>query len=207
MTSLRYLMIAKSTLKVCDPFSWFTFGVWQEEKLEPLRNITDDPRIRLLNRLYARKRKELKERKKLKAFPCILNVNILMTIFLLSSVLQISLNSFTCCRMLRLRRNQRTSARLMIYFHLLMARMEVCHVFHPDHFSEFHLSLICVLESRLFSYLSFFIGGWKMAFLSYNWTTFWSFYKIILPCDFVSSALILKFCFCMLCLDIIKYKL
>ncbi|XP_050224797.1 SKP1-like protein 21 isoform X2 [Mercurialis annua] len=38
----------------------------EEEKLEPLRNITDDPRIRLLNRLYARKRKELKEREKLK---------------------------------------------------------------------------------------------------------------------------------------------
>ncbi|KAM7504777.1 hypothetical protein LguiB_003681 [Lonicera macranthoides] len=38
----------------------------EEEKLEPLRNMTDDPRIRLLNRLYARKRKELKERDKLK---------------------------------------------------------------------------------------------------------------------------------------------
>ncbi|KAJ8554415.1 hypothetical protein K7X08_025093 [Anisodus acutangulus] len=38
----------------------------EEEKLEPLRNMTDDPRIRLLNRLYARKRKELNERKKLK---------------------------------------------------------------------------------------------------------------------------------------------
>ncbi|KAJ6807919.1 SKP1-like protein 21 [Iris pallida] len=38
----------------------------EEEKLEPLRNITDDPRIRLLNRLYAKKRKELKERQKLK---------------------------------------------------------------------------------------------------------------------------------------------
>ncbi|XP_052204251.1 SKP1-like protein 21 isoform X4 [Diospyros lotus] len=37
----------------------------EEEKLEPLRNITDDPRIRLLNRLYARKRKELRERKRL----------------------------------------------------------------------------------------------------------------------------------------------
>ncbi|KVI10111.1 hypothetical protein Ccrd_011451, partial [Cynara cardunculus var. scolymus] len=34
----------------------------EEEKLEPLRNRTDDPRIRLLNRLYARKRKELKVR-------------------------------------------------------------------------------------------------------------------------------------------------
>ncbi|KAJ6817597.1 SKP1-like protein 21 [Iris pallida] len=38
----------------------------EEEKLEPLRNITDDPRIRLLNRLYAKKRKELKEGQKLK---------------------------------------------------------------------------------------------------------------------------------------------
>ncbi|CDP05173.1 unnamed protein product [Coffea canephora] len=38
----------------------------EEEKLEPLRNLTDDPRIRLLNRLYARKRKELKERAKVK---------------------------------------------------------------------------------------------------------------------------------------------
>ncbi|OIV89114.1 hypothetical protein TanjilG_26968 [Lupinus angustifolius] len=38
----------------------------EEEKLEPLKNITDDPRIRLLNRLYAKKRKELKEREKLK---------------------------------------------------------------------------------------------------------------------------------------------
>ncbi|CAK9160922.1 unnamed protein product [Ilex paraguariensis] len=38
----------------------------EEEKLEPLRNMTDDPRIRLLNRLYARKRKELKDREKMK---------------------------------------------------------------------------------------------------------------------------------------------
>ncbi|XAR53646.1 hypothetical protein NMG60_11022276 [Bertholletia excelsa] len=38
----------------------------EEEKLEPLKNITDDPRIRLLNRLYARKRKELRERERLK---------------------------------------------------------------------------------------------------------------------------------------------
>ncbi|KNA24298.1 hypothetical protein SOVF_017040 [Spinacia oleracea] len=38
----------------------------EEEKLEPLKNVTDDPRIRLLNRLYARKRKELKEREEKK---------------------------------------------------------------------------------------------------------------------------------------------
>ncbi|KAI3801485.1 hypothetical protein L1987_29590 [Smallanthus sonchifolius] len=45
------------------------YQVWKgsnEEKLEPLTNITDDPRIRLLSRLYARKRKELKEKDKLK---------------------------------------------------------------------------------------------------------------------------------------------
>ncbi|XP_064976733.1 SKP1-like protein 21 isoform X2 [Musa acuminata AAA Group] len=39
----------------------------EEEKLEPLKNVNDDPRIRLLNRLYAKKRKELKERQKLKS--------------------------------------------------------------------------------------------------------------------------------------------
>ena len=29
----------------------------EEEKLEPVKNVADDPRIRLLNRLYAKKRK------------------------------------------------------------------------------------------------------------------------------------------------------
>ncbi|KAI3449199.1 hypothetical protein Pfo_005864 [Paulownia fortunei] len=38
----------------------------EEEKLEPIKNTMDDPRIRLLNRLYARKRKELNERERLK---------------------------------------------------------------------------------------------------------------------------------------------
>ncbi|XP_048494296.1 SKP1-like protein 21 isoform X2 [Beta vulgaris subsp. vulgaris] len=38
----------------------------EEEKLEPLRNMTDDPRIRLLNRLYAKRRKELREKEKVK---------------------------------------------------------------------------------------------------------------------------------------------
>ncbi len=28
----------------------------EEEKLEPVRNLVDDPRLRLLNRLYAKKR-------------------------------------------------------------------------------------------------------------------------------------------------------
>ena len=32
-----------------------------EEKLEPVTNLKDDPRIRLLNRLYARKRRDLQE--------------------------------------------------------------------------------------------------------------------------------------------------
>ncbi|XP_022888436.1 SKP1-like protein 21 [Olea europaea var. sylvestris] len=35
--------------------------ILQEEKLQPLKNVSNDPRIRLLNRLYARKRKELKD--------------------------------------------------------------------------------------------------------------------------------------------------
>ncbi|GBG71485.1 hypothetical protein CBR_g8901 [Chara braunii] len=38
----------------------------EEEKLEPVKNATDDPRIRLLNRLYARKREELQKKKVLK---------------------------------------------------------------------------------------------------------------------------------------------
>jgi hypothetical protein len=42
--------------------------ICQEEKLEPLKNVNDDPTIRLLNRLYAKKRKELQERQKLKVF-------------------------------------------------------------------------------------------------------------------------------------------
>ncbi|KAI3937399.1 hypothetical protein MKW92_051015 [Papaver armeniacum] len=37
----------------------------EEEKLEPVRDLADDPRIKMLNRLYARKRKELKENKKI----------------------------------------------------------------------------------------------------------------------------------------------
>lgn len=35
----------------------------EEEKLEPMKNAMGDPRIRLLNRLYARKRKELHEKR------------------------------------------------------------------------------------------------------------------------------------------------
>ena len=37
--------------------------VLQEEKLEPVKNWQDDRRIRLLNRLYAKKRKALAEQK------------------------------------------------------------------------------------------------------------------------------------------------
>lgn len=38
----------------------------QEERLEPWKNAPDDSRIRLLNRLYAKKKKELKEVKAVK---------------------------------------------------------------------------------------------------------------------------------------------
>jgi len=50
----RRLRISAHACDVCNS---------EEEKLEPLRTATDDPKIRLLNRLYARKRKELQERK------------------------------------------------------------------------------------------------------------------------------------------------
>lgn len=56
-----YFLLTNTPFYVSRIFIWF-----QEEKLEPLKNTTDDPRIRLLNRLYAKKRKELKEKKKLK---------------------------------------------------------------------------------------------------------------------------------------------
>lgn len=49
-------------LSLCLFFTSNCDFLYQEEKLEPLKNTTDDPRIRLLNRLYAKKRKELKER-------------------------------------------------------------------------------------------------------------------------------------------------
>ena len=39
------------------------FSCLQEEKLEPVKNWQDDRRIRLLNRLYAKKRKALAEQK------------------------------------------------------------------------------------------------------------------------------------------------
>ena len=55
-----YILLACVSVFSCK------FDFLQEEKLEPLGNITDDPWIRLLNRLYARKRRELREREKLK---------------------------------------------------------------------------------------------------------------------------------------------
>jgi S-phase kinase-associated protein 1 len=46
----------------------------EEEKLEPLKNVTDDPRIRLLNRLYAKKRRDLADKR---ALPAIEQVHLL----------------------------------------------------------------------------------------------------------------------------------
>ena len=51
------LKVCLHSLACVGVFS-FRFGFLQEEKLEPLRNITDDQRIRLLNRLHARKQRE-----------------------------------------------------------------------------------------------------------------------------------------------------
>ncbi|CAL0315071.1 unnamed protein product [Lupinus luteus] len=63
--ALARIIEGKSPEEIRDIFH-IPDDLTEEEKLEPLKNITDDPRIRLLNRLYAKKRKELKEREKLK---------------------------------------------------------------------------------------------------------------------------------------------
>lgn len=57
--------MVKHITNIC--FLWSDFSkLMQEEKLEPLQNRYDDPHVRRLNILYARKRKELQEKKKLK---------------------------------------------------------------------------------------------------------------------------------------------
>ncbi|XP_020232441.1 SKP1-like protein 21 isoform X2 [Cajanus cajan] len=63
--ALARIIEGKSPEEIRDIFH-LPDDLTEEEKLEPLRNITADPRIRLLNRLYAKKRKELKERERLK---------------------------------------------------------------------------------------------------------------------------------------------
>lgn len=72
----------------------------QEEKLEPLKNTMDDPRIRLLNRLYARKRKELKERERLKVpnfiFCFIFNPSVVFAYSIVYSV-HVVFKSLLCC--------------------------------------------------------------------------------------------------------------
>ncbi|RZC93641.1 hypothetical protein C5167_007680 [Papaver somniferum] len=55
----------KTPEEVREPFQ-LPDDLTEEEKLEPIRINADGPRIRMLNRLYARKRKELKEREKQK---------------------------------------------------------------------------------------------------------------------------------------------
>lgn len=61
VTPINYLFIY-----YCQSHIPWANCLLQEEKLEPLRIWTNDPHIRLLNRLYARKRKELKIREKAK---------------------------------------------------------------------------------------------------------------------------------------------
>ena len=84
MTSLRYLFYLVSFSSFINNLILgllFTVNLFQEEKLEPLKNTTDDPRIRLLNRLYAKKRKELKERQKLKVIATpLLQIVVLATV-------------------------------------------------------------------------------------------------------------------------------
>ncbi|GJN34947.1 hypothetical protein PR202_gb23664 [Eleusine coracana subsp. coracana] len=63
--ALARIIGGKSPEEVRDIFH-LPDDLTEEEKLEPLENINDDPTIRLLNRLYAKKRKELQERQRLK---------------------------------------------------------------------------------------------------------------------------------------------
>ncbi|XP_044467299.1 SKP1-like protein 21 isoform X2 [Mangifera indica] len=63
--ALARIIEGKSSEEIRETFH-LPDDLTEEEKLEPLKNIADDPRIRLLNRLYAKKRKELQERGKLK---------------------------------------------------------------------------------------------------------------------------------------------
>eukprot|EP00193_Tetraselmis_chui_P013127 CAMPEP_0177778660 /NCGR_PEP_ID=MMETSP0491_2-20121128/16081_1 /TAXON_ID=63592 /ORGANISM="Tetraselmis chuii, Strain PLY429" /LENGTH=303 /DNA_ID=CAMNT_0019297965 /DNA_START=63 /DNA_END=975 /DNA_ORIENTATION=+ len=64
--ALARVMEGKSAEEIREAFH-LADDLTEEEKLEPLTNTKDDPRIRLLNRLYAKKRKELAERKASKA--------------------------------------------------------------------------------------------------------------------------------------------
>jgi hypothetical protein len=90
----RYIPIfqGKSAEEIREAFH-LADDLTEEEKLEPLTNTKDDPRIRLLNRLYAKKRKELAERKASKAAAQVRLVmhlsplRILTSCFLLSCVL------------------------------------------------------------------------------------------------------------------------
>ena len=49
--------IENRTLIMCRETFHLPDDLTEEEKLEPVKNATADPRIRLLNRLYAKKRK------------------------------------------------------------------------------------------------------------------------------------------------------
>ena len=54
--ALARLIEGKSPDEIREAFN-LPDDLSEEEKLEPVKNLVDDPRIRLLNRLYAKKRK------------------------------------------------------------------------------------------------------------------------------------------------------
>lgn len=54
--ALARLIEGKSPEEIREAFN-LPDDLTEEEKLEPIKNICEDPRIRLLNRLYAKKRK------------------------------------------------------------------------------------------------------------------------------------------------------
>ncbi|KAJ6836778.1 SKP1-like protein 21 isoform X2 [Iris pallida] len=63
--ALARMMEGKSPEEIRETFH-IEDDLTEEEKLEPMENATCDPRIRLINRLNAKKRKELQERQRIK---------------------------------------------------------------------------------------------------------------------------------------------
>ena len=104
--------------------------------MEPLKNSTDDPLIWLLNRLYARKRRELQEREKLKVtlvfdesefkmylhntfsgfYTMLNNISFLLVVIIEPSML---------FRMPSSKKSKTMNVQLMISCHSLMEKLEV----------------------------------------------------------------------------------
>lgn len=54
------------------------------------------------------------------------------------------------------------SAQLKIFYHLLMVQMEVRYVFHPEHFSKYHFSVLFVSIWLSYQIFHFILGGGRL---------------------------------------------